>query len=151
MSGTNPPSAGGGDDKEASKLRESIAHTRAEMGGTIQELHGRLNPALLKEQAMDQFHEAKESVKAEVKAEFHSAASSLRAEVKAELDDAKSKIREEFMEAKAAVREATIGKVENMVHSAQDTVRTRAPRSSTRSRPTPFRRRSPASAWRGSS
>lgn len=111
------------DDSGTSKLRENIAQTRADLGGTIEALHGRLNPAVLKEQALDQFQQAKESVKAELKAEFHSATASLRAEAKAELADAKARIQDSLLEAKNAVREATIGKVENMVHSAQDTVR----------------------------
>ncbi len=111
------------DDSGTSHLRESIAQTRADLGGTIEALHGRLNPAVLKEQALDQFHQAKESVKAELKAELQGAAAAIRAEAKAELADAKSKIQDSLLEAKNAVREATIGKVETMVHNAQDTVR----------------------------
>jgi hypothetical protein len=106
-----------------SQLRDDIGQIRAEMGGTIEELHGRLNPAVLKEQALDQFREAKEAIKAEMKAEFLEAASSLKAEVKAEIVEVKSRIREEFQEAKAAVREATIGKVEDMVQNAQGAIR----------------------------
>jgi len=104
----NLPSGDLDPDRETAQMREHIARTRAEMSGTIEELHGKLNPAVLKEQAVDQFHEAKETIKAE----FHEAKETIKAEVKAE-----------FAEAKAAIREATIGKVEHMVHSAQDTVK----------------------------
>ena len=46
--------------------RAQIARTRDEMGATIEELHGRLNPVVLKEQALEQFHEATETVKEEL-------------------------------------------------------------------------------------
>lgn len=84
-------------DPELSRLRSDIAQTRADMGNTIEALHGRLNPTVLKEQALDQLHEAKETIKADVKAEIQ--------------------------HAKSAVREATIGRIENMIESAQTTVR----------------------------
>jgi len=63
-----------------------MAQTRTQMEGTIEALQGRLNPTVLKEQALDSFHDAKTKIKAEL-------------------------------------REATIGRVEHMVHNAQDTVR----------------------------
>ncbi len=95
------------DAAETARLRAGIAQTRSDMSGTIDEIHGKLNPAVLKEQAMDQFHDAKESIKAEVRAE---------------LEQAKARFNHELLEAKMAVREATIGKVENMVHRAEDAV-----------------------------
>jgi hypothetical protein len=94
--------------EDPTKMRESIAQTRAEMESTIEELHGRLNPAVLKEEALEQFHEAKETIKAELR----EAKDALKDEVKAELAGAK-----------ASLREATIGKVENMVQSAEETVK----------------------------
>jgi len=105
------------------ELRAQIAVTRNEMGNTIEEIHGRLNPTILKEQAIDQFREATETVKAELKVHFNDA----KAALKQELLEAKATFKEELGEqvdhAKAAVREATIGKVENMVHSASGRVR----------------------------
>jgi len=91
---------------EARDLRDDIARTRAEMSGTLDELHGKLNPTILKEQALEQFHELKDTITAELK----DAKDSMKAEVKAEL-----------AEAKAAVREATIGKVQKMAHDVQNT------------------------------
>ncbi|MEJ7601398.1 MAG: DUF3618 domain-containing protein [Kofleriaceae bacterium] len=115
-------------------LRAQIAETRNEMSDTIEELHGRLNPAVLKDQAIDQFHEATATVKAELKAHFQEAKqalkdelteakASIKAEVVEEIDAVKTRFSEEVTQAKAAVREATIGKVENMVHGAQERVR----------------------------
>ena len=105
---TSAASKGEVNAEEAAVLRENIAQTRAEMSGTIEELHGKLNPTVLKDQALDQFREVKETI---------------RAEVKAEIAEAKAKVKEELIEAKAALRGATIGKVETMVQNAQDTVK----------------------------
>lgn len=111
--GRSAPEMDASSDREAARLREEIAQTRAEMGGTLDALHGKLNPTVLKEQALDQLHEAKETIKAEVKAEIE--------------------------EAKSAVREATIGRVENMVESAENTVRqtSRSVMSTIRENPVP--------------
>jgi cell division septum initiation protein DivIVA len=86
----------------------SIAETRAHMGDTIEEIHGRLNPTVFKEEALEQFQEAK----TKLKEELTEAREALKTEVRSELTQAKE-----------ALREATIGKVEHMVHSAQDTVK----------------------------
>jgi hypothetical protein len=78
------------------------------MGDTIEEIHGRLNPTVLKEEALEQFQEAKTKLKAEL----------------GEAREAfKTEVRSELTQAKEALREATIGKVEHMVHNAQDTVK----------------------------
>lgn len=132
------------DTKAPESLRAELADTRAQMGNTIEALHGRLNPTVLKEQALDSFHEVKATIteelkqhltdaKAAMKIEFAEVAASLRSEVKAEyeqakekvseeLQNAKQKVSEEISEAKHAMREATIGKVEHMVQNAHDTV-----------------------------
>ncbi len=95
-------------EREAEQVRQNIAQTRQEMSGTIEELHGKLNPTVLKEQAVDQFHDAKEKVLAEMR----EAKETLKAEIKTELANAKS-----------AMREATIGKVGHMVNNTKDTVK----------------------------
>jgi len=116
-------------------LRAEIAHTRAQMGATIEALHGRLNPSVLKEQAIDSFHEAKATVTDELKQSFadvkellkeelSEAKAAVKQELAAELESAKTKVSEEIQNAKATVRAATIGKVEHMVHDAKDTLRT---------------------------
>jgi hypothetical protein len=77
------------------------------MSGTIDELHGKLSPSARKEQAVEQLHEATSAVKAEVKAVKESITSSVT----------------EIADATAAVREATIEKVGDMVDNAQQTFR----------------------------
>ena len=133
LSGTKIAGSSNGASDPA-KLRAEIAETRNEMSGTIEQLHGRLNPVVLKEQALEQFHEATETIKKELKERLQDAKQALMAELKdvketvrvdvlEEIDTVKSRLNEEVVEAKAAVREATIGKVENMMHGAQDRVR----------------------------
>ncbi len=121
--------------KPTTDFHEEMAQTRAQISGTLEQLHGRLNPLVLKEQAMDQWQEAKATVKSDLKTEFEvikeevkshlgSAATALKAEVRAELDEAKNKVRQELNDAKVAVRDATLGKVETMIHDVQKAVRT---------------------------
>jgi gas vesicle protein len=110
---------GGSNGASPAQQRAQIAQTREEMGATIEELHGRLNPVVLKEQALEQFHEATESVKEELKERLQDA----KEAVLAEIDTVKAKVNDEIVQAKAALREATIGKVENMMHGARDRVR----------------------------
>jgi len=95
-------------DEVDRRLRDDIAVTRARMGGTLEQLHSKLNPTVLKEQAIDQFHELKQTITTELR----DAKDSMKSEVKAEL-----------AEAKAAMREATIGKVEKMVHDVENTAK----------------------------
>jgi hypothetical protein len=84
------------DAERRRSLDTAIAQSRVNLGNTIEELHGRLNPAVFRDDVMQQFREAKESLKSEMKVEF--------------------------LEAKRALREATIGKVETMIQSTQEKV-----------------------------
>jgi len=92
---------------QLSEMRASIEQTRAQMSGTIGALEDRLSPARVKEQILEQIHDAKERVKSEVQEE---------------IAGVKLAIRKEIHDAKAAAREATIGKVENMVQDASETL-----------------------------
>jgi ElaB/YqjD/DUF883 family membrane-anchored ribosome-binding protein len=94
-------------DEKAAAIRADIDKTRTELSGTIRQIEERLSPAHLKEQVLEQFHDAKEKVKHEVREE---------------LQGAKQMVRNEIAEAKHAVRDATIGRVEHMVDSAKSTL-----------------------------
>ena len=96
--------AGAETTQDAAQLRTDIAQTRNEMGATLEQLHAKLNPTVLKEQAVEQLGEMKEHLKKELQ----EAKDALKAEMKAELSEAKS-----------VVREATVGKVEHIMHDAQ--------------------------------
>jgi gas vesicle protein len=85
---------------DAQVLSKSIAQTRKDMSGTLEQLHGHLNPEILKEEVLKQLHDAKDSIKAEIQTGIG--------------------------DAKSALREATIGKVETMIHNTQAQVRSTA-------------------------
>ena len=94
-------------DDDAAKIEDEIERTRASMGDTLEQLHGKLNPGVLKDQALEQFQQAKEAIKADVRSE---------------IEDMKGLLKKEIADAKSELREATIGKVEHMVDNAQQTV-----------------------------
>lgn len=84
-------------DDRARETRREIARTRDEMGRTLEQIHGKFNPTVLKEQALHEFRDAKETIKAEIKTELG--------------------------QAKTAAYDATFGKVDHMVRSTTSTVR----------------------------
>lgn len=115
-------------------LSAAIVRTRSELGSTLEELHGRLNPGLFKDEVLRQFHEAKETLKVELRSDMVE----LKEKFKANLEETKESlkvgfqevthsfaadVKSELSEAKEALREATIGKVETMIHKTQDTLK----------------------------
>jgi len=88
------------DQERSRELRREIQQTRADMGRTLEAIKERLAPDNLR--------------------------ASMKEEVKEQLESATGKIKEtisdQYREAKATVREATIGRVEHMMHSAGDTM-----------------------------
>lgn len=82
----------------------------------------------------EEFQEAKTAVALELKNQFEVAKTAVSAELKEQLEGAKDAVKEnlseakdavkkEIQEAKSAVRKATIGRVEDMVSSAENTVK----------------------------
>lgn len=115
-------------------LSAAIVRTRSELGSTLEELHGRLNPGVFKDEVLRQFHAAKESLKDELradmievretfKADFEETKESLKAGIQEATHDFATEVKSELSEAKDALREATIGKVETMIHNTQDTLK----------------------------
>jgi hypothetical protein len=92
---------------KAAMIRNDIEQTRADMSRTVNQIEERLSPAHLKDQVLEQLHEAKETVKEDLARDF--------AQVK-------GKVHDEIQDAKLAVREATLGKVEHMAHDARETI-----------------------------
>ena len=114
----------GGHDKTA-LIRSDIDRTRMNMSRTVDAIEQRLSPAHIKEQVADikqsvlgEYHEAKDHLKEDISRELREA----KEKVQVELREAKEKVQEEIREARMAVREATVGKVEHMVHDARETV-----------------------------
>jgi hypothetical protein len=85
------------------RLREDIVATRNHMGRTVDAIEERLSPKNIKAQVT--------SVKQHVIDEIKDAKSTMKSEVSHELGAAKAK-----------VREKTVGRVENMVHGARQTM-----------------------------
>jgi hypothetical protein len=107
---------------ETAAIRGDIARMRGEMSRTVNEIEERLSPAHLKEQVANvtdgikadvehKVAELKESVKGSVIGGFHETKEHLRADLS-----------NEFTHARAAFHDATVGRVEHMVHDARDTV-----------------------------
>jgi hypothetical protein len=117
-------------DAKKAAIEADIARTRDDMSRTVDAIEERLSPAHLKEQiadvksaAIDQYHEAKEHVKADLSNEIAEA----KLRVQEEVQHAKRMLRTEMQDAKRAVREATVGKVQHMARDARtgimDTIR----------------------------
>jgi ElaB/YqjD/DUF883 family membrane-anchored ribosome-binding protein len=98
---------GASSDAKAAALCSDIDRTRSQMAGTINELEERLSPARMKEQVLAQLHDAKER---------------LKSEVREDVLDLKHSIHREIDDARQAMRDATIGRVEHMVQSAKGTI-----------------------------
>jgi ElaB/YqjD/DUF883 family membrane-anchored ribosome-binding protein len=88
---------------EAERIREDIAETRNHMARTAAAIEERLSPANIKAQVS--------GVKSHLLEEIKDAKSTLQSELQSELGAAK-----------ARVRAQTIGRVENMVHEARETM-----------------------------
>jgi len=107
------PNGNGGSDKTA-EIREDIERTRGDMSRTVNAIEERLSPAHLKEQVR--------SVKESVLGEYHEVKDHLKEDIGRELRTAKGRVEGEIRHAKTAVRDATVGRVEHMVHDARETV-----------------------------
>lgn len=114
----------GGTDPTAA-IRGDIERTRDDMSRTVNEIEERLSPAHLKEQVASVAADLKEQV-AELKQSalggYHEVKDHVKQDLQRELGDAKHRVEAEITHARAAVREATVGRVEHMVHDARETV-----------------------------
>jgi hypothetical protein len=117
-------------DAKKAAIEADIARTRDDMSRTVDAIEERLSPAHIKEQiadvktaAIDQYHEAKDHVKADLSQEIAEA----KLRVQEEVQHAKRMLQMEMRDAKRAVREATVGKVQHMARDARtgimDTIR----------------------------
>jgi len=106
---------------ETAAIREGIERTRGEMSATVNKIEERLSPAHIEEQVADlkqsvlgSYHEAKDHLKEDLSRELLEA----KEKVKDELLEVKEKVQHEISDARTAVRDATVGKVENMIQEA---------------------------------
>lgn len=116
-----------GSDTEA--IRNEIERTRGDMSRTVNEIEERLSPAHIKEQVaavtagVTQNIESKVAeLKESVLGGYHEVKDHLKDDLGRELSEAKHMVTDEFTHARHAVREATVGRVEHMVHDARESV-----------------------------
>jgi hypothetical protein len=100
-------------DHATAATRQEIELTRAEMTSTIDAIHERLDPEALSEHARDTAHDVTDYAIREAK----EAAREITAQA---LTQAKDAVRDITGQATLALREATVGKVENMARTATD-------------------------------
>lgn len=110
-----------GEGTEVKTLRVDIEQTRNEMSSTVEAIEQKLNPEKLTDQAKDAAKEITDQAKDAAKEITVQARDTAKEVTEHAIGEAKAAIQELSGQAKVAVREATIGKVETMVHSAGDT------------------------------
>lgn len=110
-------------------LRQDIDRTRGEMSKTVNEIEERLSPAHIKEQVASvtagvtaDLEQKVAELKQSVLSSYDETKGHVKDDLGRELRDARHKVSSEITNVKHAVREATVGRVEHMVHDARDTV-----------------------------
>ena len=119
------PEPGKGTPEPTALIRSDIERKRDEMSRTVNEIEERLSPARLKEQVASVTAGIKEQVadlKQSALGEYHEVKDHVKDDLQRELGEAKQKVGDEVTHVRAAVREATVGRVEHMVQDARDTV-----------------------------
>lgn len=119
-----------GDDEptaEELQIRAEMERTRREMSQTIDAIQDRLDPEDLKEQAKDLAQEVADQVSSQLKETLHDAADQAKDVAREVTEQVTAHLKETLSEAadqaKVSLRRATIGRVEELVDSASDTMR----------------------------
>lgn len=111
---------------EKAQIRNEIERTRGDMSRTVNEIEERLSPAHIKEQIAsvtagvqaDIEHKVAD-LKDSVLGQYHEMKDHLKDDIRGEISGAKHMVSDEISHARAAVREATVGRVEHMVHDVR--------------------------------
>ncbi|MDB4939504.1 MAG: hypothetical protein JWP87_6476 [Labilithrix sp.] len=114
---------------QTAAIRGDIERTRGDMSRTVNEIEERLSPAHLKEQVANVTSGVKQDIeqkvadlKESVIGNYHETKDHLKDDLGRELRGAKHMVSDEITHARTAVHDATVGRVEHMVHDARDTV-----------------------------
>ena len=117
------------DDGQTAAIRDDIDRTRGNMSRTVNAIEERLSPAHPKEQfasvtagITSDVEEKVAELKESVMGGYHEAKDHLKDDLGRELRGARHMVSDELTHARAAVREATVGRVEHMVHDARESV-----------------------------
>lgn len=110
-------------------IRSDIERTRGDMSRTVNEIEERLSPAHIKEQVASVAAGVTENIEhkvAELKESvlggYHEVKDHVKDDLRGEISDVKHKVTDEFTHARHMVRDATVGRMEHMVHDARETV-----------------------------
>jgi hypothetical protein len=109
-----PTNSDDAEDSDLAEARDEIEFTRAEMTTTIEAIQDRLDPEVLSEQAKDTAHDVTDYAIREAK-------EAARQITDHAILQAKEAVRDVTGQASAAMRDATIGRVETMARTATDT------------------------------
>jgi hypothetical protein len=122
------PNGAAGSDQTAA-IRGDIERTRADMSRTVNEIEERLSPAHIKEQVANVTAGVKQDIeqkvadlKESVIGSYQETKDHLKDDLGRELRGAKHMVSDEITHARTAVHDATVGRVEHMVHDARETV-----------------------------
>ena len=122
------PKSNVGDDGTAA-IRGDIERTRGDMSRTVNEIEERLSPSRIKEQlsnvtagVVGDLEGKVAELKGSIIDGYHEAKVQLKDDIGRELVGARNMVSDEITHARTAVREATVGRVEHMVHDARESV-----------------------------
>jgi len=107
-------------DPRTEQLRRGLDATRAEMSETVAALEHRLNPETLRERTIAEIHTVEERLKGAVKEQIATARGAIKEELVAAKHDLREEVETAFQNAKQAMRDATVGRVEVMANQAGD-------------------------------
>jgi hypothetical protein len=118
-----------GDEDQTAAIRSDIERMRGDMSRTVNEIEERLSPAHLKEQVANMtagvqadIEQKVAELKHSVIGGYHEAKDHLKDDLGRELQGARHMVSDEITHARTAVRDATLGRVEHMVHDARESV-----------------------------
>ena len=118
-----------GIDDGTAAIRGDIERTRGDMSRTVNEIEERLSPSRIKAQlnsvtdgVMGNIEEKVAELKGSIVGGYEEAKVQLKDDLGRELSSAKHLVADEITHARTAVREATVGRVEHMVHDARESV-----------------------------
>lgn len=114
---------------QAAVIRGDIERTRGDMSRTVNEIEERLSPAHIKEQianvtagVKDDIEQKVAELKESVIGGYHETKDHLKDDLGRELRGAKHMVSDEITHARTAVHDATVGRVQHMVHDARESV-----------------------------
>ena len=113
----------------AAAIRSEIERTRGQMASNVNAIEERLSPAHIKEQiasvtagVTSDIEQKVAELKESVVGGYHETKDHLKEDLGREIRGGLHMVSDEFTHARAAVREATVGRVEHMVHDARESV-----------------------------